>query len=85
MEQRYPAGICRQPLPGRLNSGQVPVNPYEAAGRQPAQELQRVACPAQRTVQIRPRRLDVQRLKALLQQHRLMSIVLFHIRIPAPP
>ena len=88
MDQSHPVLKFRQPLPGGLDSRQIPVHADKPARGQAAENLQGVSRPAQGAVQVNPLRPDGQGLQALLQQHGLVPVVLFHIihvRIPTLP
>ena len=69
----------------RFDGGLVAVERDEPARCQAAHDLERMAGAAERAVHINAVRLDGERIEALVQQHRLMTVVLFHIRIPTLP
>ena len=73
------AAVCR------FDRGLVTVKRNEAARRQAAHDLERMSGAPERTVHIDAVGLDGERAEALVQQYRLMAVVLFHIRIPALP
>ena len=85
MHQRHAVLIVAQTARRRFNGGLVAVKCDQPSRRQAADDLQRVSGAAERSVHVNAVRLDLQRVQALLQQHRLMTVVLLHVRTPALP
>ena len=85
--QRHAIHIVREPPLRRLDGGLVAIEGNEPSSRrQAADDLQRVARAAQRSVEVNAVRLDGERVQTFVQQHRLVAVVdLFHLRSPAPP
>ena len=73
------AAVCR------FDRGLVTVKRNETARRQAAHDLERMSGATERAIHIDAVGLDGERAEALVQQYRLMAVVLFHIRIPALP
>ena len=85
--QRHAIHIVREPPLCRLDGSLVAIEGNEPSSRrQAADDLQRVARAAQRSVEVNAVRPDGERVQAFVQQHRLVAVVdLFHLRSPAPP
>ena len=85
VHERHAVHIVRKAPRRRVDRCLIAVKRDESSRCQAAGDLERVSCATERSIHIDAVRFYLQRVQALLQQHRLMAVVLFHIRTQALP